>query len=286
MSYERILVCIDGSEESFNALRGAISLAKLLDAEVFVISVVPVGPELSSALSVFIGLKDTLLKGAEKILKQAEDLAEEEDIRLKTYLEQGEPYQKIVDTAYVINADLIVLGKTGKTALGEAIIGSTAVRTIGSSPVDVLVIPKERSLKLKRILVPVDGSEYADRAVLRAIELGKIAKGTLYLLNVIEIPLELFEGPGEIAQVKESLKLAGEEIVRKLKRRVKEEGLEVESYVVEGIIEEEILRIGEEKECDLIVMGSHGKTGIKRFLMGSVTERVIKMGNKPVLVVK
>lgn len=286
MSYQKILACVDGSEESFNALRGALFLAKNLKAEIFAVSVVPVGPELSSALSVFIGLKDTLRKGAEKILKQAEDMAEEEGVKLRTYLEQGEPYQRIIDLAFSLNVDLIILGRTGKTGLSGAIIGSTTMRTIGSSPVDVLVIPKEKPIKCRRILVPVDGSEFSDRATMRAIELSKLFKGTLCFLNVVEVPLELFEGPGEIAQVIESLKLSGEEIVRKLKRKAKEEGLDAESLVVEGIIEEEILRIAEEKECDLIVMGSHGKTGIKRLLMGSVTEGVIKMGNLPVLVVK
>ncbi len=284
--YKKILACIDGSEESFNAYKNALRLAKNLGSEILVLTVVPIGPALSSALSLFVGMKDTFRKGAEKILKEALDIAEEEEIKVKDILEEGEPFQRIVDTAYAEEVDLIVLGKTGKSGLAKGILGSTALRTIGASPVDCLVIPKEVTLKIKKILLPVDGSEYSKKAAERALFLAKKFNASVDILFVVELPLELYETPAELVKLIETLRNEGEEIVRRMKLRFKEEGLPCDTYVVQGNVAEEIIGLSEKIEADLIVMGSHGKTGLKRLLLGSVSEKVINFGKKPVLVVK
>ncbi len=284
--YKRILACVDGSEESINAYRNALRLAKTLGAEVLAITVVPVGPALSSALSLFIGMKDTFKKGAQKILKEALSIAEEEGVKVKDILEEGEPFQRIVDTAYAEEVDLIVLGKTGKTGLAKGILGSTAMRTLGSSPVDCLVIPKGITLKIKKILLPVDGSEYSERAVERALYLAKTFKAEVDIIFVVELPLELYETPSELVKLVETLRNEGEEIVRRVKQKFKEENIPAETFVVQGNVAEGIIELSDKVESDLIIMGSHGRTGLKRLLLGSVTEKVINFGNKAVLVVK
>lgn len=284
--YQKILVGIDGSEESFNAFKSALSLAKKINASVSVLYVLPLGVEVSSALSLFTGMKDIFRKGAEKILKEAQSIAEEEGIEVRLKFEEGEPYTKLVDILYAEESDLLVLGKSGKGGLAKALIGSTASRAIGASPVDVLVIPKNTTLKLKKMLVPVDGSLYSEEAAMRALELASHLKSEIILLSVVEIPFELYETATDIGKMVEHLKTEAEEFIRKLKSKYKEKGIEVKGYVVEGIVEEKILEIAEKEEVDLIIMGSHGKTGLKRLLMGSVTEKVLTLGTKPVLVVK
>lgn len=284
--YQKILVGIDGSEESLNAFKSALSLAKKINASVSVLYVLPLGVEVSSALSLFTGMKDIFRKGAEKILKEAQSIAEEEGIEVRLKFEEGEPYTKLVDILYAEESDLLVLGKSGKGGLAKALIGSTASRAIGASPVDVLVIPKNTTLKLKKMLVPVDGSLYSEEAAMRALELASHLKSEIILLSVVEIPFELYETATDIGKMVEHLKTEAEEFIRKLKSKYKEKGIEVKGYVVEGIVEEKILEIAEKEEVDLIIMGSHGKTGLKRLLMGSVTEKVLTLGTKPVLVVK
>ncbi|PMP64543.1 MAG: hypothetical protein C0197_00375 [Caldimicrobium thiodismutans] len=285
-TYCKILACIDGSEVSFNAYKNALWLAKSLNAEVLVMTVLPVGQALSSALSLFIGMKDTLRKGAEKILKEASFMAEEEGVKVKEILEEGEPFQRIIDTAYAEEVDLIVLGKTGKSGLAKGILGSTATRTIGSSPVDCLVIPKEATLRIRKLLLPVDGSPYSERANERALFLAKAFKASVSILFVVELLFELYETPAELVNLIETLRNEGEEIVRKMRLKFKEENIPSEAFVVQGNIAEQIIEFSNKEEADLIVMGSHGKTGLKRLLLGSVTEKVINFGNKPVLVVK
>lgn len=284
--YQKILVGIDGSEESFNAFKGALSFAKKVHATVSALYVLPIGAEVSSALSIFTGMRDLFRKGAEKVLKEAKSIAEEEGIEVKVKFEEGEPYVKLVDTLYAEGFDLLVLGKSGKGGVAKALLGSTVSRAIGASPVDILVIPKNTTLKFKKILVPVDGSIYSEEAALRALDLASYLKCEVILLSVVEIPFELYESYTDIVKMAEHLKTEAEDLVRKLKMKFKERGVEVKGYVLEGIVEEKIIDSAEKEEVDLIVMGSHGKTGLKRLLMGSVTEKVLTLGNKPVLIVK
>ncbi|MFN3505412.1 MAG: universal stress protein [Caldimicrobium sp.] len=284
--YERILVGLDGSEESFNAFKNALSLGKQIKAEVSALYVLPISSEVSSALSLFLGMKDLLKKGGEKVVKEAKSIAEEEGISVKLIVEEGDPPSKIVDIIYANNINLLVIGKSGKGGFEKALLGSTASRVIGTSPVDVLVIPKNSKLNFKKILVPVDGSKYSEEAVERAIDFASYFKSSVILLSVVEIPIEFYETSTEISKILEHIKLEMEEFFRKMKMKFKEKILEVKSILLEGVIEEKILEKAKEEEVDIIIMGSHGKTGLKRLLMGSTTEKVLNLCNKPVLVVK
>ncbi len=286
INYAKILVGVDGSEEGFNALRNALSLAKKINAEVMVLYVLPIGSEVSSALSLFIGMKDLFKKGGEKVLKEAQAIAEEEGVQVKVRLEEGEPYSKLVDILYAEDMDLLVVGKSGKGGVARALLGSTASRVIGSSPVDVLVVPKNTTLDFRKILVPVDGSVYSEKAALKSLELATFFKSEVILLSVIEILFELYETTSEIIKLVEHYKIETEEFMRKLKNYFKEEGIKVKTLIEEGIVEEKILEACEKEGVNFIIMGSHGKRGLKRLLMGSVTEKVLTLGSLPVLVVK
>ncbi|MFN4196452.1 MAG: universal stress protein [Caldimicrobium sp.] len=284
--YEKILVGLDGSKESFNAFKNALFLGKQLKAEVSALYVVHITSEISSALSLFIGMKELFKKSGELILKEAQSIAEEEGVSVNLLLEEGDPSNKIVDMVYAKDINLLVMGKSGKGGLEKALLGSTASRVIGSSPVDVLIIPKNSKLNFNKILVPVDGSKYSEEAVQRAIDFASYFKSSVILLSVIEIPIEFYETSAEVLKLLEHIKLEMEEFIRKMKMRFVEKNLEVKSFLLEGIIKDKILEIANKEEVDLIIMGSHGKTGLKRLLMGSTTEKVLTLYNKPVLVVK
>lgn len=285
--YKRILACLDGSTESFNAYENALRFAKSINGSVIALTVIPLGAGLSSALSLFLGMKDFFRRTGEKILKKAKEIALEEGVKIKPLIEEGEPFQKIVDIIYAEDIDLVFLGKSGKSGLARGILGSTAQRVIGTSPVDVIVIPKDGSLKFNKVLVPIDGSPFSERAAHRALELAKHFKSNIRLLYVVEpIITELYEVPGDLYKLMEALKFSAEEFVRRLKENFKREEVECSTSVIEGAPVEMILEVAQKEEINLIVMGSHGKTGLKRLLLGSVTERVINFGNLPVLVVK
>jgi len=289
--YQKILVALDGSEESFNALRYAISLAKKLKAEVLALTVLQLKGELTSALSLFLGMEDLLRKGAEGILKKAEAIASELGADISTTVRKGDPATEIVDCSLTEGCNLIVAGKTGKTGLAKALLGSTSYKLLAGSSVDVLIVPKAASFKLENLLVPTDGSGPAQRAGYKAIDLAKVFSAKLNLLSVVEVEPIAFES--EVPQLMETLEKFVESqrkalasAQETLAKKCELEGISCFSSIEDGVPHEKIIEFSAKKGIDLIVMGSYGKSGIKKFLLGSVTEKVVGLSEVPVLVVK
>jgi len=151
-----------------------------------------------------------------------------------------------------------------------------------------------------KILVPVDGSEYALKAAEYAVDFAKMVKAKLVVLHVLHLPSYVFaypsiEGASGVtlpqalpASVFEEEKKAAENLVRKVKEMAEKAGVNAETAIIERqpSVPDAIIDFAMKSECDLIVMGSKGRTGIKRFLLGSVTESVVHHAHCPVLVVR
>ena len=111
---------------------------------------------------------------------------------------------------------------------------------------------------------------------------------TIYVVPIY--PVSYFEGSNsvgnkEIASIEKSWKEKGETIVDLVKKAALTKGIEAESVVIKSaLVAETILKVADEKKCDLIVMASHGYKGVKRVLLGSETQHVLTQGNVPVLV--
>ncbi len=125
----------------------------------------------------------------------------------------------------------------------------------------------------ERILVAMDGSTYSDKALEQALSMARVCGSTLFAITVIDIyPGTLAHGFGSDERF---TKEAGE-ILQRAKKRAAEENIPCETIVRTGKqVHEVIVREAMEREIDLIVMGTHGRTGLKKLLMGSVAERVI-----------
>ncbi|ADG12982.1 UspA domain protein [Methanocaldococcus infernus ME] len=139
----------------------------------------------------------------------------------------------------------------------------------------------------KKIVVPTDGSDVSMKALKHAIFIAKNLDSKIYGVYVVDVSPFIglpMEGSWEL--ITKVLEEEGEEILNKVKEMCEKEGVDVEVKMLEGIPPEEIVKFAEEKEADLIVMGTTGKTGLERILLGSVAERVIKNAPCPVLVVK
>lgn len=145
----------------------------------------------------------------------------------------------------------------------------------------------------KKILVPTDFSVYADNALKYALDVAKDYKAKIFLFHVIddrfqECTLDYCLDEEVIHQIfKESLVNAQNKL-REQARKIAEDNsdIEIESDAKRGITSEEILKAQEEKEIDLIVIASHGKTGILKNLLGGVASRVMKRAKCPVLLVR
>ena len=135
-----------------------------------------------------------------------------------------------------------------------------------------------------RILFPTDGSKGAEKAVEHALSLAEKYDAELYVLNVVDIRSQSTADVWN--NVLGELEEAGREITEEIVESAKDESIEVNSEVIKGIPSKEIVSYAEENDVDLIVMGTHGRTGLDRVLMGSVAEKVVRTADSPVMTVR
>lgn len=132
------------------------------------------------------------------------------------------------------------------------------------------------------ILVTTDGSEGSEAAVEDALEIAKRFNSTIHILYVVDVRA----GAQDMADVMVGkFEEIGEEATTRFAEKFEEEDIEVETHVESGIPHRSILEFTDENSIDLIVMSTHGRTGLDRILIGSVTEKVIRKSEVPVLTV-
>jgi nucleotide-binding universal stress UspA family protein len=134
------------------------------------------------------------------------------------------------------------------------------------------------------ILVPTDGSPAAERAVDHAVELATQFGATVHALYVVDVALYSSLEAG-VDAVMESLEAEGDRAVEDVASRCAAADVETETAVVVGTVHRAIEKHIEDNDIDLVVMGTHGRKGIERFLLGSVTERTVRTSPVPVLTV-
>jgi nucleotide-binding universal stress UspA family protein len=139
----------------------------------------------------------------------------------------------------------------------------------------------------KKMVLAVDGSEVSKNAAKHAVALAKSTGGELLAIHVIP-PFDVTEIESfKPDTIMKGLREEGEKILSEVKALASKEGVKVETRVEDGIPYDRICEVAEESDADLIIMGSHGRTGIGKVFIGSVAERVIgKSQSRPVLIVK
>lgn len=135
------------------------------------------------------------------------------------------------------------------------------------------------------ILLPTDGSEAAEVAIDQAIGQAQAFEATLHVLFVVEVeataPMQITLG-----SVADRLEEEGSGMTNRIGEKAEAAGVEVVTEVTHGVADEEIIEYATEQDIGLIVMGTHGRRGVDRQLLGSVTERVVRSSPVPVLTVR
>lgn len=281
-SYKKILVAIDGSESSLHALKESFKLATDEKSRITVVSVIP---QYKGDLDLVWtdDIMDSMRKPCDDALSEAVKLAKAEGVLITAVCEEGEAHERIVDLADSTNCDLIVMGRKGHTRIEKMLIGSVTARVIGYTHRDVLVVPRNSTIGWQKILVATDGSKYSKAAADKAIDLAKTYGGNLMVLSVFDVPAEFY---GETHSAADDIIQKSKTYVEDVRKQAESEGVKTEALVKEGETYQVITGIAGNLGVDTIIIGSHGRTGLKRLLMGSVTERVIGHAPCPVLVVR
>jgi universal stress protein A len=151
--------------------------------------------------------------------------------------------------------------------------------------------PESAFSRLQKILLPTDFSGCANYALPYAAAIARATKATIVCVHVVEpvVPAVGYTGlaePMPIADISDQLEDSAERQLPKLTECEECDGLNVEEIIVHGDAAAEIVRVADEQEVDLIVISSHGRTGLGRIIFGSTAEAVVRHANCPVLVVK
>lgn len=141
------------------------------------------------------------------------------------------------------------------------------------------------------ILIPTDGSDVAKAATAHGLDIARRYDATVHALAVIDtaelLELGYFGGDrSDFEETIEPLEETAQDAVEEIKNRAESEGVKTIGVVRQGAPSETILTYATEADVDLIVMGTHGRSGFQRFLAGSVAERVVRAGTVPVLTVR
>jgi nucleotide-binding universal stress UspA family protein len=268
--WDTLMVCTDGSAGGNNAVAVTLELAKACGSKVFVVQVVQIVPEF---LAVAPDLRGTLENEVQANFEVIKAAAAHLEVPMQLLMLEGQqPHDAIVSEIEKNQPDLVIMGRRGKHGLVDMLMGSVTARVIGHSPVNVLVVPRGGALGFQRILVASDGSPHSEITWELALAMAKQAESQLIAVAVA--PEE-----GDIIEAKD--------LVHKMLTAANRAGMPLKGVSPQGVAPDAgIIHQAIKNEVDLIIMGSHGRTGLKRLLMGSVTERVIGQAPCPVLVVK
>jgi nucleotide-binding universal stress UspA family protein len=280
--YIKILAAYDGSASGDNALRQAMALA---DKEHSWVKVLAVVPSYEGDLEL-VGVRDmaSVMRGpVENLVRSARKIAGPDSANLITNVEQGEVFEKIIDVAESENCDLIVMGRRGLRRLERMLIGSVTERVIGHTGKDVLVVPRDAALNVSNLLAATDGSPHGEAAIDRALYFAQQYGVKMTAVCVVDMLPEYYaDAPDVVAQMDE--KASG--VLEAVRQKATGAGVEVDIKVLRGDPADEISNLAKQANAGMVFVGSHGRSGIKKLLLGSVAEKVIGLAPCPVLVAK
>lgn len=288
--YESILVPTDGSAHAERAAHHAVSLAEAFDATLNVLSVADVdraaGP--FNAGGVSSEFVDRIEAECESAVEAVADLAGE-SVAVKTAVEVGDPPEAIHDYAEERDLDAIAMGTRGLRGLSRLVSGSVTQSVVRMTDRPVLtarVVEEDHVTHYDDVLLPTDGSGPAHAAVEHAIAVGHAYDATVHVRHIVDVGAvatgsDLQPPPDRLDYLRD----AGEEATETIAEEVRDAGLDAEPSVEHGFPASGLLDYVDAESIDLVAMGTHGRTGLDRVLLGSTTERIIRRSSVPVFTV-
>ncbi|MDI7260134.1 MAG: universal stress protein [Thermodesulfobacteriota bacterium] len=292
--YERILVPLDGSSEAEIALPYAEEIAAKIGAEIILASVT------EHAAVETDHLYRSYLEGiAEQVQRQLKDWGAKEEAKVKSEVLLGRPASEILRYVDESNISLITMSSRGRSSRGPWLLGNIANKVLRSTGKPVLLIRdpagnaalQQRSL-VRRILVPLDGSKLGEVAIPYAEALASVMGAELILFQAFISPtfqVTPYEGrvsPTTLEEHEEHMRASAMAYLDSLGKSFQEKGLSTSSVVRLGSAPDQILEYSEANAIDLIAMSTHGRSGIGRWVFGSVTDKVLHAGDTAVLTIR
>ncbi|MDH3254650.1 MAG: universal stress protein [Acidobacteriota bacterium] len=288
-----ILVATDFSPTAEVGLSWALALGTLHGARLHIVHGLLLPSHMTDFLPSPPDASDEIRQAALARLDETANRARESGIEATSDLLLGIPSQSILECAADEDADLIIMGTRGLSGVEHLLLGSTAERVVQRSRCPVLAVHPEDAVEkpeVRSMLVPTDFSEDAARATRAALALlrKQPSDTKLTLLHVYHLPFE-YTAYGTVPTSWDYFKDvegAAKDRISETADSLREEGLTVETRTVEGYPPEVIVAVAKGIGCDMIAMGTHGRTGLAHLLLGSTAERVVQHAPCPVLTVR
>ena len=288
-----VLVPLDGSEFSESVLQTGIDLARRWGARLEVVTVHETVPALDHDL-----WETASREWSERYIEEVADrIKEEAGFTVPGTLLTGSPAEAIQHHVVARGVDLIVMATHGRGPMSRFWLGSTADGLVRHSTVPILLLrpdeetPDQGSIFApERVVVPLDGSTEGEAILSHAVDLVGDEGTDFDLLRVYPYPRDLASGylPHTVqlnANVFEEGRKAAEEYVMTEASKLVDRGLAAKGHVVtEGDPASGILHFADESGADLIAMSTHGRGGVSRLVLGSVTDKVVRGARIPTLV--
>jgi nucleotide-binding universal stress UspA family protein len=279
--YETILVPTDGSPGARRAFAHAVQLAERADAAVHVLSVATPSTRDSAG-----GDRDRL---ADERIETTTDEVATTAVEVTTAVRSGVPHEELLTYADEVDCGLVVMGTHGRTGVRRYVLGSVTEKVVRLSEVPVLTVRSGEDARVQfpydDILVPTDGTEGASVAVEPALGLATLCEARLHAVSVVDTRAVGTTVRPDI--VLGELKSQAHEAVDEVARRASKAGVEhIRTAVEEGTPYRALLSYVDEFAVDLVVMGTHGRRGVDRYLLGSVTEKLVRTSRAPVMSIR
>ena len=297
--YTRMLIPLDGSKTAEKVLPYARYLAGKLKIPIELLAVIDIAEMATHIAAEKARYLDTMIedgvRASTSYLRGIATTFAGADV--KCTVEKGRAEDSIIERGEADAGMLIAMATHGRSGLNRFLLGSVAEKVLRGSANPLLLIRAteeakgEGEEKLTSVVVPLDGSELAESVLPMVATMAKMLGLEVVLFRAYHIPYNAYAGDDGYAVNYDEL-IAGvrdeaNEYLEKKVAEVKKLGVEKVSAVTkEGFAGDEIIALGRKTQDNLIAMCSHGRSGMKRWVLGSVTETVVRHSGDPVLVVR
>jgi nucleotide-binding universal stress UspA family protein len=297
--YKKMLIPLDGSRTAEAVLPYARTLARKLNLPVELLGVVDVAALATQVSRGSAGYFDAMISasvaGSEKYLGSI--AATFPRVEVKCVTEKGAPEIVILAKAGD-KTTLIAMATHGRSGMNRFLLGSVTEKVLRAATAPVLLIrategaSSDGEATLNSVVVPLDGSELAESVFPSVIALARELGLEVILLRAYRVPANIYAAPEDFYPVpyqeaQNDLRDEAESYLNKKAAELKRYGIpKISHNAPEGFPADEIMTLGRKLPDNLIAMCTHGRTGVGRWVMGSVTETVVRHSGDPVLVVR
>lgn len=297
--YSKMLIPLDGSKTAEAVLPYARTLARKVNLPVELVGVVDIAALATQVSRGNARYFDTLISesasSSEAYLQRIAATFPSSNVKCST--ERGRPEEVILEKAGD-NATLITMATHGRSGVNRFLLGSIAEKVLRAATSPLLLVRATEGVNsdgeatLNSVVVPLDGSELAETVLLSVRALAREVGLEIILLRAYKVPANIYAAPEDYYPVqydeyKTELRDDALDYLEKKTEELKKFGIpKVSSVIAEGLAADEIMALGRKLPDNLIAMCTHGRTGVGRWVLGSVTEAVVRHSGDPVLVVR